>query len=268
MRVMLRLLLSRLTHVFPALVPYHSHTTATPSPIMASLMAEIIRSARKTITLPSGEQFNESLSLLKSLVKKLQASDISLTAADLQFYRHFLFSKPPVKFMSIHEEDSFSVTAFVIAQSHKIPLHDHPGMNGIIKCITGRIRVTAYSPMPQNRAYVLPADVSMRVAAADRQHLIPCQKLPDMESSADSDRVLTLTPDSGNIHEVESVSGTSAFVDILFPPYRDESHCHYYRVIGSGLDAHSQQNLTWLLPVHPPINFTTETIPYRGPDVV
>jgi cysteamine dioxygenase len=231
-------------------------------------MADIIRSARKTFALASGDQFNDSLCLLKSLVKKLQASDIGLTAADVQFYRNFLFHKPPVRFMSIHEEESFTVTAFVIAHNHKIPLHDHPGMSGIIKCVSGRIRVTAYSPMPQNRAYVLPADISMRVAAADRQHLIPCLKLPDSEASAECDRILTLCPDSGNIHEVESVSGTSAFVDILFPPYRDESHCHYYRVIGSGVDAHSQQNLTWLLPVRPPINFFTETIPYRGPDVV
>lgn len=237
---------------------------------MPSLIRDIVCAARKTFSLVAGDQFEERIRLLKSLLSQMQASDIGLTAADMHFPQRFLSFRAPVKFMTICEEPDFTVTAFIVSQGQKIPLHDHPDMHGLIKCIAGTLRVTSYSRLPLDRAYVLPAAISKRVAAGDRQRLIPCVKVGEVDVTAEEKRVLCLTPDGGNIHEVTAESGCGAFVDVLGPPYSRESDCHYYQVVGSAVDGSGkEEELTywWLLPVHPPTNYFTEVIPYRGPNV-
>lgn len=233
---------------------------------MPPLIRDIVCSARKTFSLVRGDHFDESALVLKSLLSQVQAADIGITASELQFQRRFLSATSPVKFMNIHEESGFTVTAFIVSHNQQIPLHDHPGMNGFIKCVSGQIRVTSYSRLPQDRSYVLPAAVSSRVPSKDRQHLIPCVKV-EAKSIADDGSVLCLTPEAGNIHEVASENGASAFVDVLGPPYIDESGCRYYEVVASSVDRSLKREITWLLPVHPPANYFTEVIQYSGPNV-
>ena len=233
---------------------------------MPPLIKDIVCSARKTFALVCGDQFEESALILKSLLSQLQASDIAVTEADMQFQRRFLSPKSPVKFMTIHEEAAFTVTAFIVSPNQRVPLHDHPDMHGFLKCISGQIRVTSYSRLPADRQYNPPVSISTRVASNDRQRLISCVKVV-AEAAAEEGSVLCLTPDTGNIHEVTSENGASAFVDVLGPPYCDESDCHYYEVIGSAVDRNLKREITWLLPVHPPANYFTEVIQYSGPNV-
>lgn len=232
---------------------------------MSHLMRDIVLSARKAFSTSMGEQLEEGLLGLRSLLACLQASDVGITPADLLFPRRLFSSKTAVKFMNIYEESAFTVTAFIVPRVQRIPLHDHPDMNGLIRCVAGRIRVTSYSRLPMDRSYVLPAAVAARVSSSEASRLIPCLRLPDVGAGAEGDDVLSLTPERGNIHEIWSESEASAFVDVLGPPYSDETDCHYFKVVGSSVDCSSKQEISWLLQEHPPSSYFTEVIPYRGP---
>lgn len=73
---------------------------------------------------------------LVSLVTAIRAADLKLTprnskpssaaaAAGLQ--------SPPVGYMHICETEAFSMGVFLLQSGASIPLHDHPGMNGMLK---------------------------------------------------------------------------------------------------------------------------------------
>lgn len=80
---------------------------------------------------------------LGSLVKAVRAADLriaprktspSSVPAELQ--------TPPVTYMHICETDVFSMGVFLLRTGASIPLHDHPGMNGMLKVCVRRQRPT------------------------------------------------------------------------------------------------------------------------------
>lgn len=73
---------------------------------------------------------------LVSLVTAIRAADLKIAprsnassaaaaAAGLQ--------SPPVSYMHICETEVFSMGVFLLTSGASIPLHDHPGMNGMLK---------------------------------------------------------------------------------------------------------------------------------------
>ena len=52
---------------------------------------------------------------------------------------------PPVTYIPVAENKHISMGIFVIREGQHIPLHDHPHMHGLIKCIQGRLKITSYS---------------------------------------------------------------------------------------------------------------------------
>ena len=233
---------------------------------MSPLIRDVVSAARKTFSAIAGDHKDECLHVLKSLLSRLKASDMSLTEKELEFSRWFSF-QPPVRFMSVHEESNFTVTVFILPGGRKIPLHDHPKMNGLMKCLSGRIRVTSYSPLATDQPITLPASIAGRIPASSTDLLIPCFRQESVVNS-DDETVLCLTPDRGNIHEVEAVASSSAFLDVLSPPYSDDTSCNYYEVIGHVMDQRLQREVSWLYPLrHSPPDYFTEFVKYRGPDV-
>ena len=74
---------------------------------------------------------------LISLVTAARAADLKISprktkpssaAAGLQ--------NPPVTYMHICETEVFSMGVFLLRAGASIPLHDHPGMNGMLKVFT------------------------------------------------------------------------------------------------------------------------------------
>lgn len=79
----------------------------------------------------------DKLNGLISLVTAVRASDVKIAprktnsssgAAELQ--------SPPVTYMHICETEVFSMGVFLLRSGASIPLHDHPGMNGMLKVFT------------------------------------------------------------------------------------------------------------------------------------
>ncbi|XP_062331464.1 2-aminoethanethiol dioxygenase-like [Osmerus eperlanus] len=74
---------------------------------------------------------------LVSLLTEIRAADLNITP------RQSTDSKPdrtpPVTYMHICETDAFSMGVFLLKSGASIPLHDHPGMNGMLKVLYERL---------------------------------------------------------------------------------------------------------------------------------
>ena len=92
-----------------------------------------------------------------------------------------------------------------------------------------------------------------------------------------TDPVCHVSPDIENFHEITSVDGPAAFMDILTPPYGVDKHtgeereCHYYEEfkfdIGE-LKELNDKNLVWLTHIPSPNSFWCDQAKYKGPPVV
>lgn len=103
-----------------------------------------------------------------------------------------------------------------------MPLHDHPNMHGMLKCISaGKLRVQSYS---MDSAKDEPLNVLERLYALNPDERPPakkyvhCKREPIVEIDETSPAAV-LTPDQRNVHQITAVGGPVAFFDILSPPY-------------------------------------------------
>lgn len=73
-----------------------------------------------------------------------------------------------------------------------------------------------------------------------------------------------LCPVEGNIHQVDTIDGPAAFVDILAPPYKTDIPevgnrcCRYFKEVNISKD-------TKLAIISNPRDYWSDTAPYTGP---
>lgn len=72
---------------------------------------------------------------LVSLVTAIRAADLKLTPPNSKpsSVASAGLQSPPVSYMHICETEMFSMGVFLLKTGASIPLHDHPGMNGMLK---------------------------------------------------------------------------------------------------------------------------------------
>jgi len=109
-----------------------------PRDNMASLIQRVARQARITFRSPAGPAFGENLHRLQQLLDEVRAEDLHLApqgpaAAAGGAGCPRAGAVPPVSYMHICETESFSMGVFLLRGGACIPLHDHPGMNGMLK---------------------------------------------------------------------------------------------------------------------------------------
>lgn len=162
-----------------------------------------------------------------------------------------------------------TIAVFVVKQGKRLPLHDHPGMFGLLKVIHGNINVKTYSPLDPSQ-YPIPQSLSERLANKyGRQIAVFPTRFEGSKVCSEDDNCCVISPDSNNIHEISSGSGTAAFLDILAPPYNDKPEgqyrpCSYFREIET--DSHDC-TLRYLVRINPPSDYWCNEAKYAGPEL-
>ncbi|XP_029608403.1 2-aminoethanethiol dioxygenase-like [Salmo trutta] len=241
---------------------------------MTSIVQKIARQALVTFRTPSSfgdKAFLGNQCKLQSLMTEIRAADLKIAPRKVDSASTPLPHNPPVTYMHICETDEFSMGVFLLKSGASIPLHDHPGMYGMLKVLYGKVRITCFDRLDKSTS-----------VASDTQFnppLLPFQRgalrsiLGSVGEFTEESGPCILTPDRNNLHQIDAVDGPTAFLDILAPPYDpdDGRDCHYYNVLQSASDSEDKkaegQKEVWLMEVSQPSEFWCGGEPYPGPEV-
>ncbi|XP_072523526.1 2-aminoethanethiol (cysteamine) dioxygenase a [Salminus brasiliensis] len=258
----------------------------------SSLIQQIANKANATFkncSLADSKAFSAQRSELSALLGELRAADLNISppkrssrsgsssgSGSGSGSSSGSSSSAPVTYMHICETDAFSMGVFLLRSGASIPLHDHPGMNGMLKVLYGKLRIRCFDKLerPQNA----PEAGEGGPSQSQLQSQSPSQQAPVWHSVLRSTSEFTdhsgpclLTPMRDNLHQIEAVEGPAAFLDILAPPYdpNEGRDCHYYRVIhgGGGEPGRNSKEETLLLEIPQPDDFWCGGEPYPGPQV-
>lgn len=205
--------------------------------------AMIFALSRAGATASSVIQMKEFRDLFDA-VSQLNANELGCETE--QLLDNPMYHYAPVIFSEIHQNEHLSASVFTVRPNRELPLHDHPGMFGILKVIYGKIRILSYSYLTATqRAQLTEAWDSksggerigklfkQSVNRWEEKNVMPVIEHPPRTLSAD-DPPSILTPNEYNIHRVQAVDEGAAFFDILMPPYYPSipgRDCHYYNML-------------------------------------
>lgn len=227
---------------------------------MLNHISAVIKQAITTFTCKS-EVFSSNLHTLKCLLDKTTATDINLNPDFLTETLWKIKDKAPVTYMKIYEDHAVSVGVFILSPGMKLPLHDHPEMYGLIKVLAGTVRLKSFSVQySELDQFELGHSLYPPIITAE------CTG-KELVNSASS--CCTLEPTKSNLHEIESVDGPAAFLDILSPPYETDipnkgpRKCSYFKVLNQ------LSPKTCILEETPsPSWYWTDVSPYAGPELL
>ena len=98
-------------------------------------------------------------------------------------------------------------------RSHPIPLHDHPGTHGVLKVISGSLRVQQYQLLP---------------GSGHHHSIVSLQRISD--SVLKKSECSTFSPSCQDIHALEADGCRCLLLDILLNPYKPEERSWYYPI--------------------------------------
>ncbi|XP_068806920.1 2-aminoethanethiol dioxygenase [Struthio camelus] len=260
-----------------------------PRDNMASLIQRVARQARITFRSPAGPAFGENLHRLQQLLDEVRAEDLHLAprgpaavATPGAGCPPRAGAVPPVSYMHICETESFSMGVFLLRSGACIPLHDHPGMNGMLKVLYGTLRIACMDTLPPAGAGAAgagagaapPPPPAAAAAAGAGAGAAACHRalLRSRQHYTPASPPCLLSPHTDNLHQIDAVDGPAAFLDILAPPY-DPEHgrdCHYYRLLEGpppGAEPPALPREVWLLETPQAADFWCGGEPYPGPRV-
>ncbi|XP_066586784.1 2-aminoethanethiol dioxygenase isoform X2 [Prorops nasuta] len=205
----------------------------------------------------SGYKFSQSnFEKLWSLMNKITAEDVKL---DIHFLDYIKVQPSSMCVMDVFESEDLEISIFILKQGVTMPMHDHPGMHGLLKVISGTVEVKSYSTKVSTDNVLRPNEE------------IPAIRHRPVHVSASSPACI-LTPWDKNLHEISCLEGPAAFLDILSPPYnvkpgKDSRPCTVFREINSKLykDSVEGNEHVKLLIMESPPDIDCINVGYMGP---
>ena len=244
----------------------------------SSLVQRVARQALATFRCAgvgeAGRGFPEQQTRLRALLTEVRAADLRLVeprgAGDPQPPYPGGGAPPPVTYMHICETDEFSMGVFLLKRGASIPLHDHPGMYGMLKVLYGKTRITCFDRLDLSPPPLLLPPPGRAPPTGGPGGSLRRSVLRSTGEYTEHSGPCVLAPHRDNLHRIDAVDGPTAFLDILAPPYDpdDGRDCHYYKVVPPGGEAGAPQGSeVWLMDVPQPHDFWCGSEPYPGPGV-
>ena len=261
---------------------------------MAALIQRTAFQALQTFSkTASTVSFQEHLQQLKSLVHHITANDVNFDPSlveNQELYREEVSDTgertAPVTYLNLFEDHVFTMGIFVLKKGVKLPLHDHPGMFGIIKVIHGAAFIRSYTEAKDRGVPEMISGEGFDLASQAQGQMYsvkPVQRHQPTIVTPQSPPCL-LDSERANFHEIHAPDGPMAFLDILAPPYDLETgarECHYYKEFSlRSLSANSHTNSIsdtfagegsegdcYLMRIPQPREFWCDTAEYQGPEI-
>lgn len=228
--------------------------------------------------------FEENFSKLKCVMGKITSEDVNLNSKLLEPVHDTVEDRhAPVTYIEVLDDPSVTIGIFVLKKGARLPLHDHPLMYGILKVIHGAVHVQSYSIISDagqkakndtlsSTPEVLPNDINLTEETLFSQVSLLAQKESAFVLSS-TDNACTLSPLAGNIHEIRSVDGPAAFLDVLSPPYETDipgvgpRPCRYFKEVEEveELTDLTKRPIKRLLRIPSPPDYWSSSAPYQGP---
>lgn len=237
-----------------------------------SNIEKVVKQAISTFSIPQCfNKFQENLSNLMQNTNNLTLNDVYFDKKFLKIQNRYSGNPNPILYIRIFEDVNILVSVFVLKSNSVIPTHNHPLMHGILKVLSGSVRIQSYSVRGNSikkhdiNKFCLPSEYYFAEADLYTNPIKVKKNTPLILSESDS--CTLLTPIENNIHEVQSYNGPSVFMDILAPAYDT-----YVRGIGPRkclyFNEENCSNTDCILSLQwEPPNYWTMEIPFQGPKI-
>src|SRR6218665_3082475 len=221
----------------------------------------------------------QNFARLKDLMNRVTVKDVCFDESlvkDTSPYKQN-HDVAPVTYISVWADEWLTMGIFVLKNNTRLPLHDHPGMHGLVKVIHGSVTVRNFSRVEKN---TLDEAACAEVAAVERRYARNVTLVREVHAGVTVDTssdVVTLDPQYGNYHEIRATTGPAAFLDLLSPPYDNlpGSHpCSYYKAVPADVfNSSAEQGASptpsfwYLLEMPTPHDYWSDSATYCGPNI-
>ncbi|XP_060529375.1 2-aminoethanethiol dioxygenase [Cylas formicarius] len=236
---------------------------------MTNHLLTVLKQAITTFT-SKNDAFCANLQILLTLLDKINVEHVNLLP---QFMTDQLWNQPgkaPVTCIEIYEDENVSMGIFILKPDGKLPLHNHPDMHGLIKVIAGKVKITSYSINTEKTKEVdlrSFGDGSTPIRPLSRSNILTAE-LVSVSIASTKSAPCVLEPHHKNLHEIQSLEGPAAFLDILAPPYdspivnNTQRQCSYFTKLSQ-----VTPGIFRLKEIRSPSWYWTDSCPYTGPPI-
>ncbi|XP_057337514.1 2-aminoethanethiol dioxygenase [Microplitis mediator] len=156
---------------------------------------------------------------LNGLINNIRAEDVCVDKRTLD---HVENDDAPMCVIDIFENNDITIAIFLLKHGETLPMHDHPGMHGLLKVISGTVKIDSYTPIKPT------------------ENLSNCTEVLALKHPSKivgkNDPACVLLPHEQNLHEITCIEGPVAFLDVLSPSYNVSSNrsCTFFKQVPYG----------------------------------